>query len=93
MPLPPEGLETLREVAPHLAELAAGINDALEAEGVYDPDVDQAMLIRLCQGLYQNPHAGGIPLLDQLKHWYLQGALSQKVFSLLTVHVTILICA
>lgn len=88
---PREGLETLRQVAPHLAEFATAISDALDEKVAYDSAATQATLIRLSSYVHQNPHAGGLPLLDQLKRWYLEGALSQKAFSLLTLHATALL--
>lgn len=88
---PPEGLETLRQVAPHLAELATAIRDALDEEVEYDHAATQAMLIRLCRRAHQNPHAGGLLLLDQLKRWHLEGALSQTAFSFLMLHATALL--
>lgn len=98
MPLPPshhsqEDLKALRQVAPDVAELAAAIRDAVDAERVYDADVAQEIIYWLCRRMHQHPHAGGLPLLAQLKAWYLEGALSQRAFSLLTVHATALINA
>lgn len=98
MPLHPshraqEGLEALRQVAPDVAELAAAISDAVDAERVYDADVAQEIIYGLCLCVHQHPHAGGLPLLAQLKTWYLKGALNPTAFSLLTVHATALINA
>ena len=98
MPLPPshraqEGLEALRQVAPDVAELAAAISDAVDVERVYDADVAQEIIYGLCRRVHQHPYAGGLPLLAQLKTWYLEGALSPTAFSLLTVHATALINA
>ncbi|VVN98185.1 hypothetical protein [Pseudomonas fluorescens] len=98
MPLPPshraqEGLEALRQVDPDIAELAAAISDALDAEGVDNPEVAQEIIYWLCRRVHQHPHAGGPPLLALLKTWYLEGALSQTAFSILTLHATALIDA
>lgn len=38
---PREGLETLRQVAPHLAEFATAISDALDEKVAYDPPLSR----------------------------------------------------
>lgn len=98
MPLPHshqvhEGFEALRQTHPEVAELAAAISEALDAEVVFDPEVAREMIYVLCRRLLQNRQAGGGHLLAQLKMWYLEGALSQTAFSLLTLHTTALIDA
>jgi len=98
MPLPhsyrtQKDFEALRQVNPDLAEFAAAISDALDGERVYAPDVVQQMIYWLCRRVQQNPQIGGPPLLAQLKRWYLDGALSQTAFSILTMHATALIHA
>jgi len=65
----------------------------VDAERVYDADVAQEIIYGLCLCVHQHPHAGGLPLLAQLKTWYLEGALNPTAFSLLTVHATALINA
>ncbi|WP_338570760.1 hypothetical protein V6L78_24595 [Pseudomonas canadensis] len=83
----------MRRVYPGVAELAAAIGDALDAELVYGPEVVQEMIYFLCRGLLENPRTGGQHLLTQLKMWYLEGALSQTAFSILMLHATALIDA
>jgi hypothetical protein len=87
-----DGLQAMRQETPGLAELAAAITDALDEEKVEAANAARQLLYLMCL-VRQNPYIGGPLLLAQLQVWYLEGALSQGAFSLLTPHATALICA